>query len=455
MSPPPSSRVLAGAAPSYTELCAVGAERPSGPPGARRKMMFVFAVVVLAQIPVDWLAGGELPWTITIRLVWALCLLFSAQRPGEDESQLQFHAALQSTVAILSYIALVLFTGGRQGPYFSFFPSVPLLLALIYPHSALAALIGGTLGGVGVVTLVLWEGGALSQALLWAGMVATATGMGAYGSHQFRIAQQAKAEAQLERTRREALEQLAISERRRAQSEKLAAIGQLAACVMHEINNPLAFVRSNLDFLAHQVLTEPEPSREELAEVFSETHTGVERIHQIVSDLKGFSHMGQEELAECSLAEVVEDATRLARLRLKHLSQLEVDIPADVPPVLAIHRRLAQVLLNLLVNAGDAMERGQKDAKLRVTARREGARVLLLVEDNGPGFPLDVLPRLFETFFTTKGPEKGTGLGLALSREMVEQFGGTLVAENREEGGARLRIELPVHAPGAPVSAAA
>jgi C4-dicarboxylate-specific signal transduction histidine kinase len=70
--------------------------------------------------------------------------------------------------------------------------------------------------------------------------------------------------------------------------------------------------------------------------------------------------------------------------------------------------------------------------------------VLLLVEDNGPGFPPDVLPRLFETFFTTKGPEKGTGLGLALSREMVEQFGGTLVAENRAEGGARLRLEFPV-----------
>ena len=224
---------------------------------------------------------------------------------------------------------------------------------------------------------------------------------------------------------------------------------------MHEINNPLAFVRSNLDFLAHQVLTEPEPSREELAEVFSETHTGVERIHQIVSDLRGFSHMGQEELAEVSLAEVVEDATRLARLRLKHLSQLEVDIPADVPPVLAIHRRLAQVLLNLLVNAGDAMERRHKGSKLRVTARRERARVLLLVEDNGPGFPPEVLPRLFEAFFTTKGPENGTGLGLALSREMVEQFGGTLVAENREEGGARLRIELPVHAPGEPASVAA
>ena len=70
------------------------------------------------------------------------------------------------------------------------------------------------------------------------------------------------------------------------------------------------------------------------------------------------------------------------------------------------------------------------------------------VEDNGPGFPPTVLSRLFEAFFTTKGPEKGTGLGLAISRELVERFGGTLTAENRAEGGARLLLRLPAHSPG-------
>jgi signal transduction histidine kinase len=70
-----------------------------------------------------------------------------------------------------------------------------------------------------------------------------------------------------------------------------------------------------------------------------------------------------------------------------------------------------------------------------------------MVEDNGPGFPPEVVPRLFEAFFTTKGPEKGTGLGLAISRELLERFGGTLHAENRPEGGARLRVELPRHVP--------
>jgi C4-dicarboxylate-specific signal transduction histidine kinase len=249
----------------------------------------------------------------------------------------------------------------------------------------------------------------------------------------------------VERARREALEKLAISERRRTHSEKLATLGQLAASVVHEINNPVAFIGANLHYLEQEVLSETPPSREELAEVFRETRVGVERVRQIVADLRGFSRMDEEVPTKCALADVVSDAARIARLKLQHVARLEVDIPAELPPVLAIRRRLAQVLLNLLVNAGDALE-GRPGSEVRITGRQEGSRVLLLVEDNGPGFPPDVLPRLFETFFTTKGHEKGTGLGLALSREMVEQFGGTLVAENRVEGGARLRLELPVGA---------
>jgi C4-dicarboxylate-specific signal transduction histidine kinase len=125
-----------------------------------------------------------------------------------------------------------------------------------------------------------------------------------------------------------------------------------------------------------------------------------------------------------------------------------VRIPAELPEVFATRRRLAQVLLNLLVNAGDALEEARvQGGEVRVTGVVQGDKVTLLVEDNGPGFPPEVLPRLFESFFTTKGPEKGTGLGLSLSREMVERFGGRLTAENRPEGGARLRLELPVHKP--------
>jgi C4-dicarboxylate-specific signal transduction histidine kinase len=152
-----------------------------------------------------------------------------------------------------------------------------------------------------------------------------------------------------------------------------------------------------------------------------------------------------------ALVSVVEDAARLASVRLKSVGKLKVEVPSDLPEVFVTPRRLAQVLLNLLVNAGDALEEaGVPQGEVRVRGEVQGKQVVLLVEDNGPGFPPEVLPRLFEAFFTTKGPEKGTGLGLSISRELVERFGGTLHAENRPEGGARLRIALPIHVPKPP-----
>ena len=107
-------------------------------------------------------------------------------------------------------------------------------------------------------------------------------------------------------------------------------------------------------------------------------------------------------------------------------------------------RRLGQVLLNLLLNAADAIEDAKvRDGRVALRVRQDAERVWLLVEDNGPGIQAEHLSKLFTSFFTTKAPEKGTGLGLALSRQYVESFGGTLRAENRAEGGARFIVELP------------
>ncbi|WP_239470231.1 sensor histidine kinase [Archangium violaceum] len=408
-------------------------------------MLLMFSGAVLSQYLLDMLSVGHDVRILAIRVVWALGLLASALLLDERSvSGVRWHIAFQSVLASLSFFGLVRVTGATSSPYNAFFPFLPLILALGYPRDASAITISGLLCGLGAAGLQLADGHPWSKAVLWAGLTATTTLIGAYGSSQFRQALRAESEARLERGRREAMESLAISERRRAQSEKLATIGRLAAGVIHEINNPVAYIRANLDFLEREVLAHPHPSREELAEVFGETRAGLERVRQIIADLRGFSRMDAEGPTACSLADVVGDAVRIARLRLEHVARVEVEVPKELPPVLAVHRRLAQVLLNLLVNAGDALD-GRVGSEVRVTGGREGSRVLLRVEDNGPGFPPEVLPRLFESFFTTKGPEKGTGLGLALSRELVEQFGGSLVAENREEGGARLRLEFPVY----------
>lgn len=215
-------------------------------------------------------------------------------------------------------------------------------------------------------------------------------------------------------------------------------------------------MRSNLEFIGRELLRTPAGAQEDLREALQDVTVGVERIRQIVSDLRGFSRMeAAEEPSRCSLAEVVTEAARLASVRLHRVAQLRVEVPAELPEVRVVRRRLAQVILNLLVNASEALEAHRSpDREVRVLGRVEGEAVQLLIEDNGPGFPAEVLPRLFEPFFTTKAPEKGTGLGLMLSREYVEQFGGTLTATNREEGGARLCIRLPASV-SSPASVAA
>ncbi|WPB77225.1 ATP-binding protein [Archangium violaceum] len=417
--------------------------------GRRWRMSGVFAVSILLLYPLDLVMLGQpSPATLPVRVLWSGEMLLYTWLVMRLEERwmplmLRIHTALMSGL----FMSIVAFTGGVDSPYMTLVPSMPLLMALIRPGDTKPAIACGATCALGAMAIVMRTEGSALNALAWAGMVTSSTFFGVYGSSQFRKAQAAENEARVERERRESMEKLTKAERHRAQSEKLATVGRLAASVMHEINNPLAFVGSNLEYLRTEVLAQPlrEELRQEFQEVFDETSTGMERIRQIVTDLKGFSRMDVEEPCECVLVDVVSDAARLAGVRLKHVAKLTVEIPAKLPEVFATRRRLAQVILNLLVNAGDALEEaGVQGGEVRVTGMAEGEKVTLLVEDNGPGFPPEVLPRLFESFFTTKGPEKGTGLGLSLSREMVERFGGRLTAENRPGGGARLRLELPV-----------
>jgi signal transduction histidine kinase len=416
----------------------------------------LFAVVLPALAVMDLLTLSTITaGAMGVRLAWSAELVaFAVLMERASERQRHLLYLLNGAFGSFCYIGIVHFTGALASPYVNLVPTLPLVVAFIYPEEMGSAIASGLACAVGIVVLLLLWGGNSSQAIGWASMVGTATFFGVYGSSQFRKATLAQNEARVERARREALENLAMAEHRRAQSEKLATVGRLAANVMHEINNPLAFVRSNVNFIQNEVFSqELRPGlREELEEVFNETRSGMDRIQQIIMDLKGFSRsMDAEEACEVALVSVVEDAARLASVRLKSVGKLKVEVPADLPEVFITPRRLAQVLLNLLVNAGDALEEAEvPHGEVRVRGEVQGERVVLLVEDNGPGFPKEVLPRLFEAFFTTKGPEKGTGLGLSISRELVERFGGTLHAENRPEGGARLSISLPIHVPQQP-----
>jgi C4-dicarboxylate-specific signal transduction histidine kinase len=206
-------------------------------------------------------------------------------------------------------------------------------------------------------------------------------------------------------------------------------------------------VKSNLAFLEREARGGKSLDCEELCEVLSETRQGVLRIQQIVTDLKDFSRAGNGgDEARGVLEEAVLEAKRLASVRLRERGDVLLALDPGLPAVRLEQRRVVQVMLNLMLNAADAVELADPTCQAHITVRawrvEEGVRVE--VDDNGPGIPLEVLPRLFEPFFTTKPPGRGTGLGLALCREYVSRVGGSLHAENRPGGGARFVLRLPV-----------
>lgn len=406
---------------------------------------WAMTVLIVAFYGLDMLLMGSFsPWTLGFRLVWALTLMaYSLINSNASPFWERWLSDLHVAIITVCMLGIVMFTGGTHSPYFVLVVVLPMANCLIYRRGARAAMLSGILGSLGTFVFGWWTEHLGWEALFRLCIVLTVTLFTTYLAEQVRLTQGSEQEMRLERARRESLELLAVSEHRRAQTEKLAAIGRLASEVAHEINNPMAYVGANVNFVRDALRRPGETLPEELAEVLEQTREGLRHIRQIVADLKGFARMDTQEPTECVLADVVGDALKLASLRLKHVARLRVEVPADLPVVFGVRQRLVQVVINLLVNAGDALEEhGVREGEVWVRGLGEQGHAVLLIEDNGPGFAPHVLSRLFEPFFTTKGPDKGTGLGLNLSRDLVAQFGGALTASNRPEGGARLRIEF-------------
>ncbi len=231
------------------------------------------------------------------------------------------------------------------------------------------------------------------------------------------------------------------------EAERMAAVGTLAAGVAHEVNNPLAYVVANIAFLVEQLPRLDAGSvatlRPELEEALHEAQQGVERVRQIVSDLKTFTRSEDQE-ERVDLISVVGSTLKMARPGIRHGAEIVTDY-AKAPAVKANASRLAQVLLNLLVNASQAAgdeQKGKLTIRVSVDTTPSGeARVR--VADNGKGIPPDVLPRVFEPFFTTKPVGVGTGLGLSVCRNIVDKYGGRISIESTLEAGTTVSLVLP------------
>jgi signal transduction histidine kinase len=415
-----------------------------GPARRERRRLYLFcALLVGTFLLLDVMRGAQPPDGLPRLLLVATFLTAAALARSPSERVQRNVSLLIGSVPTAFFLQMVWQTGGTRGVAFPWAVALPLAGAALFQHDLRAPLAGAVITLVGSVVTFLLEGRSTHDLLHWLTMYFSACAMAGYACFSFRRVR--RAELAHARSSAEALGQLALSERRRTQTERLAVVGQLAAGVAHEINNPLAYVKSNVTFLRTEVLGERQAPPQELREAFEEAGMGIERIRQIVTDLKSFSREDAGEVEEVALEELVQEALRLSSARLKAAGSVTPEIGAQLPRVRANRRQLSQVLVNLLINAADAVEESAPTApRIKVQVRQHAEGVQLAVEDNGPGLPEPILGRLFEPFFTTKPPGKGTGLGLALSREFVERFGGTLRAENRPEGGARFIVELKI-----------
>lgn len=260
------------------------------------------------------------------------------------------------------------------------------------------------------------------------------------------------------------------------QQEKMASIGQLAAGVAHEINNPMGFITSNLSSLekyvsrlneyisvvddavqgcGDPVVSAPvQDTRKRLKidrilddahQLIAESLDGAGRVRRIVQDLKNFSRVDQAETALIDLNEALETTINIAWNELKYIADLHREF-GDIPRISCFPQQLNQVFLNLLVNAAHAL--GETHGDITVHTELQDDQVLVRVSDTGCGMPEEVQRRIFEPFFTTKEVGKGTGLGLSISYDIIKKHGGSIEVQSEVGRGTTFTVRLPVSGPG-------
>ncbi len=292
-------------------------------------------------------------------------------------------------------------------------------------------------------------------------------------------------ENQLRVSKKELEETLAKLQRTQSQiiqAEKMASIGQLAAGVAHEINNPTAYVSSNLNTMAEyqeqmtdllnkygalaaslkaldgdidlppeicdslKALRRMEEEidlaflRGDFPELIAESREGAERIRKIVADLKDFAHPGDQGYKQADINQGLDSTINIVWNEIKYSSDLSKDY-ADLPPIKCFPQQINQVFMNLLINAAQAIE---KEGLIQVRTRHQDDKVKIQISDNGSGIPEAIQNKIFDPFFTTKDIGKGTGLGLSLAYSIIEKHKGTIEVESQEGQGTTFTIFLPV-----------
>jgi PAS domain S-box-containing protein len=252
---------------------------------------------------------------------------------------------------------------------------------------------------------------------------------------------------------------LAEIESHLVRSSRLAAIGEIAAGIAHEVNNPAASTLTNLELLQSDIkklsadvhapgrslpalVTALERFCHEANESVRDSVEGIQRIASIVKGLRGFAHIDNDDVESVDVNEVVRTAANLVRPQIRHVAHLEFQLTASAP-LPASRGRLIQVVVNLLLNAAQAIEESG-GSTVRVVTANTSDGVFLRVEDDGPGVPPEIAARIFDPFFTTKGADRGTGLGLSVCADIIHRHRGTLRLRPGTLKGACVEAVIPL-----------
>jgi PAS domain S-box-containing protein len=231
-----------------------------------------------------------------------------------------------------------------------------------------------------------------------------------------------------------------VTERRQMEqmllrTERLAAMGHMAAALAHEINNPLQSISGSIDLLLNYRV---DKTKQE--EYLQTAHRELQRLMTVTHSMLDFSRPPGIERRSICISDPIRHALALSQKELEHRGiEVRISLPDDLPPVLASHDQLVQVLLNLMINALEAMSQG---GRLSIEANCSEEHLEVSITDDGPGLSPEAVDRLYQPFYTTK--PSGTGLGLSVSYNIMQQHGGTIVAGNAPGGGAVFTISLPL-----------
>lgn len=278
-------------------------------------------------------------------------------------------------------------------------------------------------------------------------------------------------EAKLQKANEALSHKLDINTQKLVHSEKMASLGQLAAGVAHEINNPIGFINSNLGTLKEYVETfitlinlyseADEQLSDELRqkiqalkdkedydfivsdslELIPQSIDGAMRVKEIVQGLKSFARVDESSVTEANVNEIIEQSLRLVWNEIKYKCQVNKEF-SELPNTPCYSNQLSQVFMNLLINASHAIE---ENGLITITTRCENETIFIEIEDNGSGIKPENIEKLFDPFFTTKEVGKGTGLGLAISYGILQKHKGSISVESELGKGTTFILTLPLN----------